>query len=182
MMISTTMMTNQTATTDASTSAHAPALCAPALCAFACAFVFVFVGALACGCSDGKTPSLSSLHYDGASPDSSLVLLLSTQFDDPDGDLATCTAAQADTDALCILDTFINGKPTSAGPLELLPLFVQAGLPSDAPSGTLHFVLELSFDGAPPPDGSTFTLGARVSDAAQNTSSTQELKLKLTEQ
>jgi hypothetical protein len=142
------------------------------------ATISLLVAALA-ACSDGHTPSLTSLHFDGVSPDSTLVLLLSTTFEDPDGDLATCPAASPPRSDICVLDTFINEKPTSAGPLQLFPMFVQAGLPSTATEGTLHFVLELSFDGPPPASGSTFTLGARVSDAQQNTSATNEIHLKL---
>jgi hypothetical protein len=135
---------------------------------------------LSAACNDGHTPALTNLKYNGAAPDSPLVLLLSLDFEDGDGDLASCTAIEAREGDRCVLDTFINDRPTSAGPLPLLPIFVKSGVTSSATSGTLNFVLELSFNGdAPPQDGSTFSLGARASDESQNTSTTQEIKLRL---
>lgn len=129
------------------------------------------------GCGGGPTPALSHLSYDGPAPDSPLVLLLSVDFRDDDADLASCTVQ--DSKSKCALETFINQRPTSAGPLSLLPIFVQSKVPQSATTGTLHFVLELSFSDQAPAAGSTFTLGARAVDAANNTSSTQEIKLKL---
>ena len=148
----------------------------PALCAFApCAFA-----PIGGACGDGHTPALANLKYEGPAPDSPLVLLLAVDFDDPDGNLATCTATEARGDDACVLETFINENPTSAGPLPLLPIFVNSGVTSTATSGTLDFVLELSFtNGTTPPSGSTFTLGARARDAQKNTSPTQEIKLRL---
>ena len=40
-------------------------------------------------CDDGFTPSLSNFTYDGPARDSPTVLLLSTDFHDGDGNLAT---------------------------------------------------------------------------------------------
>jgi hypothetical protein len=122
---------------------------------------------LVSACGDGRTPSLSSLSFDGQAPDSPLVLLLSVEFEDDDGDLADGG-----------LDTFINQKATSAGALDLLPIFLQSEVAPEATSGRLEFVLELSFNEEQQP-GSSFTLGARAADGAGNTSTTQEIKLRL---
>lgn len=124
--------------------------------------------ALATGCDDGVTPSLSNFRFDGPAEDSPLVLLLSVDFHDGDGDLGTGT-----------LETFIDQRPTSAGALELTPLFLESDLDLKATDGTLEFVLELTFGATAPESGSTFTLGCRASDEAANTSSTQEIKLAL---
>lgn len=123
--------------------------------------------ALSLGCGDGRTPRLTSLRFDGQAPDSPLVLLLSVSFEDDDGDLGAGG-----------LETFINQKPTSAGALELLPIFLQSDVDPEATTGVLDFVLELSFN-EEPQDGSSFTLGARAVDGARNASSTQEIKLRL---
>ena len=124
---------------------------------------------IACAaCGDGKTPVLSNLHYDGPAPDSPLVLLLSVDFADVDGDLSRG-----------FMETFIDQRPTSAGSQPLLPVFLQNKIAESATTGTLHFVLELTFSDQIPASGTTFTLGARASDHADNTSSTQEIKLRL---
>ena len=128
----------------------------------------VLLTAALTGCGDPRTPQLSNLRLDGQAPDSPLVLLLSFDFADDDGDLAEG-----------VLDTFINSEPTSAGPLTLLPIFISSDLDLDAASGHLDFVLELSFADPPPPSGSTFTMGARATDGANHTSTTQEVRLKL---
>lgn len=121
-----------------------------------------------CACGDGRTPALANLSFDGQAPDSPLVLLLSVDFEDDIGDLSDGG-----------LDTFINQRATSAGALELLPIFLQSDVEPDARSGTLDFVLELSFRDGAPQDGTSFTLGARATDGAGNTSGTQEIKLRL---
>ena len=123
---------------------------------------------LLCGCGDGSTPALSNLSFEGQAPVSPLVLLLSVDFADDIGDLSDGG-----------LDTFINQRATSAGALDLQRIFLQSDLQPDARSGTLDFVLELSFRDGAPKDGTSFTLGARVTDGAGNTSSTQEIKLRL---
>jgi hypothetical protein len=125
-------------------------------------------GAACTGGAGGPVPAIANLTYDGPAPDSPLVLLLSVDFTDDDGDLSGG-----------VLDTFINQRPTSAGPLQLLPIFIESHLDAHATSGTLDFVLELSFGDDPPASGSTFTLGARATDGADNTSGTQEIKLRL---
>jgi hypothetical protein len=122
---------------------------------------------LVSACGDPETPRLSSLHFDGQAPDSPLVLLLSIAFEDADGNLG-----QGD------LETFINQKATSAGALDLLPIFLQSDVDPSSTEGLLHFVLELSFN-EEPQSGTSFTLGARAVDEAKNTSSTQEIKLRL---
>ncbi len=132
------------------------------------ALLSVVCAVAAAGCGDGRTPRLGGLHLDGQAPDSPLVLLLSFDFVDDDGDMADG-----------VLDTFINGTPTSAGPMPLLPMFVASDLEPGETQGHLEFVLELSFADPPPPSGASFTLGARATDGANNTSTTQELRLKL---
>lgn len=120
------------------------------------------------GCGDGRTPQLSGFRFDGQAEDSPLVLLLSLEFTDVDGDLADG-----------VLDTFINSEPTSAGPLPLLPIFIASDVDPGAEQGRLEFVLELSFADPPPASGSSFSLGARATDGDNNTSTTQEIRLKL---
>lgn len=120
------------------------------------------------GCDGGgPTPRLSSLHFDGQAPDSPLVLLLSIAFEDEDGDLGEGA-----------LETFINQKATSAGALQLLPIFLQSDVDPESTEGVLRFVLELSFN-EDPKSGTSFSLGARAVDEAQHTSRTQEIKLSL---
>jgi hypothetical protein len=128
----------------------------------------VVAGLLTAACGDGRTPVLRDLRFDGQAPDSPLVILLSVGFEDPDGDLGDGH-----------LLTLINGTPTSAGQLPLLPIFISSGVDDRATSGRLDFVLELSFADRPPPAGSAFTLGARATDGDNNTSGTQEIRLRL---
>ena len=118
---------------------------------------------------DAEASPLSDLRFDGQAKDSPLVVLLSVDFKDGDGDLDDGT-----------LLTFIDGSPTSAGPLDLLPIFLESNVKQGAVAGTLSFVLELSFkDGEPPPSGTTFALGADVTDGAGNSSERPEIRLKL---
>jgi hypothetical protein len=120
------------------------------------------------GCGSPGEPALSNLRFDGQAKDSPLVLLLSVDFRDDDANLAGG-----------VLETFINQRPTSAGPLPLRPIFLSSDVDERATSGTLKFVLELAFADEPPPSGTAFTLGARVSDDDANASATQEIRLKL---
>jgi hypothetical protein len=123
----------------------------------------------ASACDDGVTPSLYDFRFDGQSPDSASVLLLSTGFRDGDGDLAGGN-----------METFIDARPTNAGALDLRPIFAFSGLADGATEGRIEFVLELNVaTGEAPPPGTTFRLGIRVSDAAKNTSPTSEITLKL---
>ena len=130
--------------------------------------LLVLPALLGLGCDDGVTPALSNFRFDGPAEDSPLVLLLSVDFHDGDGDLGQGK-----------METFIDQSPTSAGALELTSLFLEGDLALDATDGTLPFVLELAFGNEVPPSGSTFTLGCRATDLAQNSSSTQEIKLAL---
>lgn len=124
-----------------------------------------------CACDDGVTPSLHDFRFDGQSPDSSSVLLLSTGFHDGDGDLVDGN-----------METFIDARPTSAGALPLRPIFAFSNLADTATDGRLEFVLELNVSaGEAPPAGTTFKLGIRVSDAQKHTSPTSEITLKLTQ-
>ena len=128
----------------------------------------LLIACASAGCGDGETPSLKNFTFDGQAQDSPLVLLLRDDFEDPDGNLANGS-----------LTTFINDRATSAGDLELFPIFVQSGVDPEATSGRLEFVLELSFVDGPPEDGTSFELGARAVDEDGNASSTQELRLAL---
>lgn len=125
--------------------------------------------AVVAACDDGFSPALSNLRFDGPAKDSATVLLLSVDFHDGDGDLGRGTLA-----------TFIDGEPTSAGALDLLPIFLRSGLPVNATEGTLQFVLELALGASPPPSGTTFHLGVRATDIAEHTSATDEIPLTLT--
>lgn len=125
--------------------------------------------ACAAGCDDGITPSLHEFRLDGQSPDSLTVLLLSTGFHDGDGDLSGGE-----------MESFIDGRPTSAGSQPLLPMFLLSDLAENATEGRLEFVLELNVtSGEAPPPGTTFRLGIRVTDTARNPSSTREITLRL---
>lgn len=134
--------------------------------------LFALSASLALGaCGDPRIPSIKDLRYDGQAKDSPLVILMSLDFEDADGDLADGT-----------LQAFIDGQVVfdEGSPPALLPLFARADLASDATSGTLGFVLELSFGGGePPPAGTVFSVGARLTDAEGHTSSTEETRLKV---
>jgi hypothetical protein len=125
--------------------------------------------ALLSGCDDGVTPSLHEFRLDGQSPDSPTVLLLSTGFTDGDGDLSGGE-----------MESFIDGRPTSAGSQPLLPMFLLSDVPESATEGRLEFVLELNVtSGEAPPPGTTFRLGVRVTDESLNPSATREITLRL---
>lgn len=134
----------------------------------------LLLAACAAGCgvaADPAAPRLSELTYEGQAPDSTLVLLMSVQFADGDGDLGDG-----------VLETFINGKATSAGPIPLSGIFVLNDVALDATEGRLEFTLELSFpddEEARPDDGSTFRLGTRAVDVAGNESTTEQVALRL---
>jgi hypothetical protein len=130
--------------------------------------LFMMVMAAAIGCNDGVTPSLSGFRYDGPSPDSATVLLLSSEFHDGDGDLSGG-----------FLESFVDGRPTSAGIQELLPIFLLSDVDEVATDGRFQFVLELNVSADEPPSGTSFRLGIRVTDAAGNPSSTSEIKLRV---
>ncbi len=121
------------------------------------------------GCDDGVTPALSDFRFDGSAEDSALVLLLSVDFHDGDGDLSDG-----------VLETFIDDRPTTAGALGLTALFLESGLALGVTDGTLEFVLELALDSSAVPGG-TFRIGARATDGLQHSSSTQEITLKISE-
>ena len=121
------------------------------------------------GCDDGFTPALTNFRFEGAAEDSPLVLLLAVDFHDSDGDLD-----QGE------LQTFIDQNPISAAPLPLTPLFLESQLLLGASDGTLQFVLELSFGPRGPDAASSFLLGVRASDGQLHTSSTQEIRINIT--
>lgn len=133
------------------------------------ALLLLCLGLVAAGCDDGVTPILSSFRFDGPAEDSPLVLLLSVDFHDGDGDLADG-----------VMETFIDDRPTSAGALGLTNLFLESGVAPGATDGTLRFVLELAFGVNAPAPGASFTLGVRATDGRQHSSSTQEITLQIT--
>jgi hypothetical protein len=121
-------------------------------------------------CSDGKTPSLQDMRFLGQAKDSPVVLLIETDFVDPDGDLGHG-----------LLETFIDGRTTSLGRLDLAPIFVDSGLEFNSEEGTLHFVFELAVDEQSLPEsGTRFTVGVRAQDADGNLSQTAQIALQLT--
>lgn len=121
----------------------------------------------ACTDSDGVSPRIEQLRYQGQAPDSDLVLLFASRFTDPDGDLGRG-----------YLETFLNEKPSGLGQLPLQGLFLQEALPLDANEGTLAFALELSVD-EPPDEPTPFQLGVRLVDAAGHSSQLEEVALEL---
>jgi hypothetical protein len=126
---------------------------------------------LEAACGDPNVPSIADLRYDGQAKDSPLVILMSVDFEDADGDLSAGTL-QAFIDAQVVFD--------EANPPDLLPLFLRDDVPEDATSGTFGFVLELSFaDGILPPSGTAFAVGARLTDGAGQTSPTHETRLQV---
>lgn len=127
------------------------------------------------GCGDGVTPELSNFRFEGAAPDSPLVLLLAVDFQDGDGDLGV----DLGTDRFGKLETFIDQEATGAGALPMTPLFLESGVAPTATEGSLEFVLELAFGDDAPPAGSKFSLGCRATDAARNTSTTQEIRIQI---
>lgn len=121
----------------------------------------------ACDPGDGKTPRVEELRFDGQAPDSELVLLFTVVFSDPDGDLGEG-----------FLETFINGRPSGLGQLDLKPLFLFNELPLDATEGELAFSLELALNGEPEPN-TQFDLAMRAIDAAGNPSESESVRLEV---
>lgn len=122
------------------------------------------------GCDDGVTPSLTDFVFEGPAKDSASVLLLTVEFHDGDGDLGSG-----------VMETFIDQRPAGAARQALLPIFLQSGVPADATDGQLDLVLELNTGAERPAVGTSFSLGIRVTDAAQHTSATAELTLTVRE-
>lgn len=122
---------------------------------------------LGCDVSDGETPRVEELRFDGQAPDSELVLLFNARFSDPDGDLGEG-----------FFETFINGAPSQLGQLELKPLFLFNDLALDATEGDIAFSLELALNGEPAED-TRFQLGIRAVDAAGNASDVESVQLEV---
>lgn len=122
---------------------------------------------LACAPSDGVTPRVEELRYDGEAPDSELVLLFTARFVDPNGDLGDG-----------FFETFINQSASALGRLDLRPLFLFNELPLDATEGELEFSLELALNGEPEP-GTQFELGIRAVDASENASDIKSVRLEV---
>jgi hypothetical protein len=110
-------------------------------------------------------PRITALRYDGQAPDSTLVLLFSLDFEDDEGDLGEGS-----------METFINNRVAGLGLSSLRPMFLQSDVDLDATAGTLHFVVELAFAGAPE-RGSSFSVGVRLADNEDHVSRTVDTTL-----
>jgi len=120
---------------------------------------------------DTTLPLFTSLSFDGVAPENSRVLLFHVDFRDSDGDLAAGTLAP-----------LINGKTTGDEPASLRELMLANGLPLDAVSGTLEFVLEVQLSDDPaslPESGSTFDVGVLATDGAGHESNQPTVTLEL---
>lgn len=119
----------------------------------------MFFSLSACGeAPDPNAPWLTNLSYDGQASKNALVILLSVDFSDDDGDLSSGQ-----------LSPMINGKESSDPPLPLKSIFAESNIPLDASQGRLQFGLEILMDLDPtyrPDSGSTFELGVKMQDAA----------------
>ena len=122
------------------------------------------------GSIDGETPYLGPLEFLGQAPDSPMVLLLRTAFDDPDGDLGSG-----------VLEVMVNDQSSGIGALDLEPLFFENNLDLDDTSGVLDFVVEVALDSSSVPEGGAlFKIGVRAVDAETHVSNTQEVTLEIT--
>lgn len=130
------------------------------------------VCALACGPAlPAGAPVVHALSYDGQAQQNPLVLLFSLQFEDADGDLGDGT-----------LRPLVNGRPTEEEPLAMLDLLLTAGLALNAAAGTVTFELEVEMDLDPatrPKEGSTFTVGTELTDAAGHQSNRPSVTLRI---
>ena len=121
--------------------------------------LFLLTSLNACGADhDPDTPWLTHLSYDGQAQKNALVVLLSVDFSDDDGDLGSGQ-----------LSPLINGQESGDKPLPLKSIFAESGLALDATQGRLQFGLEILMDLDPayrPDPGSTFELGIKMQDAA----------------
>ena len=128
--------------------------------------------AISCGPAlPAGTPLIHEFTFDGQATQNPLVLLFSLRFEDADGDLG-------DGD----LRPLVNGRPTDEQPLAILDLMLVAGLAPDATGGTLSFELEVELDLAPasrPAAGSTFTVGAELTDGAGRESNRPSVTLRI---
>lgn len=120
---------------------------------------------LGAACGDGMTPRITSLSFDGQAPDSDLMLLFTAAFEDDDGDLGDG-----------FLETFVNGRPSGLGELDLRNWFLWSDLPLDATRGDVSFALELVLSDVPE-GGASFDFGARAVDGAGNASETATIRL-----
>lgn len=133
----------------------------------AATLLVAFAGASACEMSDGRSPEVRSVEFLGQGPDAPLVVITRITFFDPNGDLGEGT-----------LESFVNGRPSGLGILELTPYFLFAELPLDANEGSFDFQLELNLDDDGP-ESSSFDLGFRLIDALGNTSTTRAVRLRV---
>ena len=131
----------------------------------------LFLQSACTGSLDGQTPSLGPLEFIGQAPDSPMVLLLRTAFDDPDGDLGGG-----------VLEVLVNDQDSGLGALDLEPLFFENNLNLDDTSGVIDFVVEVSLGSSIPEGGAVFKIGVRAVDAQLNVSNTQEVNLEISAQ
>jgi hypothetical protein len=118
-------------------------------------------------CGDGVTPEITGLHFDGQSPDSELVLLFTAEFVDEDGDLGEG-----------FLETFVNGRPSGLGELDLRTWFLWSDVPLNATRGEIGFALELVLPEAPEA-GTQFEFGARAVDGGGHVSDMRTVRLQV---
>ena len=118
---------------------------------------------------DTTIPLLSGFRFDGAARENPTVLLFQVDVRDSDGDLGGGT-----------LEPLINGRTTGDTPLSMRELMRMNGLAPDAQSGRLELSLEVQLaPGEPPPAGSRFDVGVRVTDGSGHQSNTPTVTLEI---
>lgn len=120
---------------------------------------------------DANSPWLTNLRYDGQAQDNALVLLMSVDFEDGDGDLGVGE-----------LHPLVNGEESGEEPLLLKSIFALSDLALNATQGRLAFNFEVLMDLDPqyrPDPGSTFDIGVEMLDAAGNKSNHPSLYMRI---
>lgn len=134
--------------------------------------ILMLASLAACGGEhEANTPWLTHLAYDGQAEKNALVILLSLDFEDGDGDLGAG-----------LLSPMINGKDSGEKPLPLKSIFAESDVALDATQGHLQFGLEILMDLQPdyrPDPGSTFELGVKLQDAAGHDSNHPSLYMRI---
>lgn len=121
------------------------------------------------GCLESEAPRIIDFRYDGQAPDSPSVLLFSLDFEDIGRDLGQG-----------VMETFVDGRASGLGQIELAPIFRWNEIPLDAPAGSLEFVLELAIENVPDANRS-FSVGVRLVDQLLHVSMPSEVRLSIQE-
>lgn len=129
--------------------------------------VFTFALLLCAGCPESGAPRILDFRYDGQAPDSPSVLLFSLDFEDLERDLGAG-----------VMETFVDGRASGLGQVELAPIFRWNETPLDASAGSLEFVLELAIENVPE-SNRTFSVGVRLVDQLSNVSLPREVQLSI---